>query len=139
MKNVIILFFLAAFFVLNIHCNQDEKNSLSKKLNSDSISVQEVDTSHNLIGDIVLTWVDTIVINYIKNTRNELITLAKKDTSRLEWYKDVELRNGVKYIVVEIGSTFKHRFIPRSWLYIDSATRKVYENDIANDTLIKPR
>ena len=123
--------------ILCLNCNQNTKSSISDKLNRDSI--KQNDSFHTIIGDTVFTWVDTIVINYIKTTHNELILLAKKDTSRLEWYKDVEQRNGVKYFVVEIGSTFEHRFIPRSWLYIDSATRKVYENDIANDTLIEPK
>lgn len=126
--------------ILNLHCHQGGNNNLSKKLNIDTAGLlKQNDSTHKIIGDTIWTWVDTIVINYIKNTRNELISLARKDTARLEWYKEIQQRNGIKYIVVEIATTFEHRLIPRSWLYIDSTTRKVYENDITNDSLIKPR
>ena len=133
MRSTLLSFIFFAICILNLNCNQNQK-SLSNKLSRDST---QNDSIHKIIGDTVLTLVDTIVINYIKNTNNELILLSKKDTGRLEWYKDIEQRNGIKYFVVEIGTTFEYRFIPRSWLYIDSATRKVYENDIANDTLIE--
>ncbi len=123
-----------------MECKQKNKKSVSNNLYRDaSTSFKIIDTTHKIIGDTSLTWTDTLVINYIKHTHNKLILLAKKDTARLEWFKDNETRNGTKYIVVEIGSDFEFRFIPRSWLYINSTSRKVYEYDIANDTLLNPK
>ncbi|HEY8689787.1 MAG TPA: hypothetical protein VIM07_11185 [Chitinophagaceae bacterium] len=139
MRNASVTFISFAICVLNLHCQEDEKNSHLKNLNRDTATSLQNDSNHKIIGDTVWTWVDTLVINYVKHTHNKLISFSKKDTMPLEWYKDIEQRNGIKYFVVEIGKTFEHRFIPRSWLYIDSATRKVYENDIAKDTLIEPR
>ncbi|WP_295120036.1 hypothetical protein [uncultured Chitinophaga sp.] len=83
---------------------------------------------------------DSVMAYYIGKTDNEMLSLARNDSSKLEWYID---RLDKQYIVAPVGITVTEpdgsspRFNTMMWLHVDSATMEIYEYDLPNDTLIK--
>ena len=85
---------------------------------------------------IKLSWADSLIINYINKTNNELIQATKKDGIDVEWnLQNNQKNNTANFYVYQIGHTFEHKFITDQCLYIDSLSRKIYEYDVANDKL----
>lgn len=84
-----------------------------------------------------LSWRDSIIDEYINQTQQELVKAVAKDAnSSLTIITDMQERNGVNYIVSQIGRTMDDKFTAEYWLYIDSIGGKTYTYDIPNDTLI---
>ncbi len=109
--------------------------------------VNKVDTPKILInGSTVerVPWYDSLVLNYITNTNDELIKKARKDTIPEEWLlDDIKGTDSAKYYVfhkghdVEDSGSSNKRFVTDGWVYIDSLTRKIYELNVQSDSLVE--
>lgn len=88
-------------------------------------------------------WTDGLLMNYLARTGNELIRQAREDSIPLEWMMDrLEDTDTAAYFVFHVGHTvaddgMNRRFVTDAWVYIDSLTRKIYEYDVANDSLVE--
>jgi len=131
MKTIIHIFIGIVLIIMTNQCSQikcDKTNKLIQTQNSDSINKKQ---------RIVLDWKDSLIVKYINNSSSELIKIARQDTIPIEWMTQTEIRNGVKYVMVQIGHSFEHHFVANGWIYIDSLKKTIYEYDLANDTIIK--
>lgn len=88
------------------------------------------------------TWMDTVITGYVKHSGNELIRQAMKDSTFEEWLLDSEpnannprFRFQIGHDVTDEGGN-NPRFVTDQWIDIDSATRKLYEYDVARDTVV---
>jgi hypothetical protein len=96
-------------------------------------------------SDKKLNWYDALIINYIKKSDNPLIKYSRQDTAiKIEWLLDrVENADTAKYLIFHIGhdvvdeGDINMRFVTDGWVYIDSLTKKFYEYDLPNDSLIE--
>src|SRR4051812_30079482 len=79
---------------------------------------------------------DSIILNYIKQSENDLIVYAREDTIPVSWMKEKEIRDGTKYTMVRIGQSLEYRFTTLGWIFIDSLGQ-VYEYELAEDSLVK--
>ena len=112
-----------------ISCGQTQKQEPNK-------------TSENNPNKI--NWYDELVLKYINQTDNQLVRLAIKDKYSEDWVLDRrENTGGAYYLIFHIGHDLTdegntdQRFTTDCWLYIDSLTRKIYEYDLPNDSLIE--
>ncbi|MCW3085290.1 MAG: hypothetical protein JWP12_2656 [Bacteroidetes bacterium] len=85
---------------------------------------------------------DSLILNYINNSHNELIMAARKDTVPEEWLIDnLDAQDTTAYFMVHIGhdvfdlGNTNPRFATDGWIYIQKLTKKIYEYDVAKDTL----
>jgi hypothetical protein len=89
-------------------------------------------------------WYDSLVLNYINNTDDELIKMARKDNIPEDWLLDIiKNTDTAKYYIFHLGhdvedsgGSNKH-FVTDGWVYIDSLTRKMYELNVQTDHLIE--
>ncbi|RBL91814.1 hypothetical protein [Chitinophaga flava] len=86
-------------------------------------------------------WTDSLLIEFIKSTDNQLIRYAAKDSS-IRWMMDqVETTDSAVFMIFHLGHHTEEadhsdpRFVTDGWVYIDTLTRKVYEYDVAADSL----
>ncbi len=107
--------------------NLDYKDSLSTPLVEDSA----------VINIPSIEWLDDSVSQYIKRSQMELIALDKKNNKQISWMIDKQERNERVYYAIKIGRDFEDRFVSDGWIFIDSASRQVYEYDLAEDSLIE--
>ena len=114
------IFISLIFVLLALSCNESNRVDTNPLLNKK------------------VTWVDSLVMKYISQTNDTLITLARRENIPVEWMLDrTENTDTAKYLVFQIGHSFEHKFITDKWLYIDSLTRNIYEYDLPNDSLIR--
>ncbi|MCW3104683.1 MAG: hypothetical protein JWO09_3123 [Bacteroidetes bacterium] len=107
----------------------------------------EAPASTNDLRDKKVNWYEELMINYISKSDNELIKLSRKNPAiKIEWLLDrVENTDTAKYLIFHIGhdvtddANTNMRFVTDGWVYIDSLTRKLYEYDVANDSLMEWR
>ena len=105
---------------------------------------QEPDkTNENNAGNNT-NWYDELVLKYINQTDNQLVRLAIKDNYQEDWILDRRENTGkANYLIFNIGHHLTDegntdpRFTTDGWLYVDSLTRKIYEYDLPNDSLIE--
>jgi len=124
--------------LLTLSCGQTAQKPTN---NVDPIATN---SSNNLPGKNI-NWYDELMVNYINKSDNELIKLSRKDTEiRIEWLLDrVENTDTAKYLIFHIGHAVADegntnmRFVTDGWVYIDSLTRRFYEYDLPNDSLIE--
>lgn len=126
-KSIWILFF--AF--LAISCGQTITGADINKID------KEISNSE------VAQTIDSLIDNYVRNSNNELIEFALKDKISEEWLFDQTINTGTAtYFIFQIGHDVadedgnNQRFVTDQWIYIDSATKQLYEYDVANDSLI---
>jgi hypothetical protein len=127
--------------------NPSEKDSLTIKHttksneeeNAPAKEPENIDIDDALIAS--LAWTDSLVKIYVNNSTNPLIQAAVKDSS-IAWMPDnLVLTDTAKYLVYHLGHNLEDenhanpRFATDGWLYIDTLTRKLYEYDVANETL----
>jgi hypothetical protein len=136
MKNCILSVFIASAIFLAVQFKNPAiefagRSSIAqiRKLES---SLEQNDTTPSQ-----LTWVDSSIIDYIKNSNDQLMKLARDSDIVEQWILDAQYYKGRKYIVVEIGHDSKIRFVPDSWLYLDSSRKKIFVYDTIKDKLIK--
>jgi hypothetical protein len=84
------------------------------------------------------------VTSYVKASRNEQISASKAAGVKEEWLWDQLIKTDTAiYVVMNIGHSNKDdgdaHFSNDQWLYIDTATRRMYEYDLPNDSLIRWR
>jgi hypothetical protein len=87
-----------------------------------------------------LNWADGLAAQYIRRSDDPSILQAVSDSS-IAWLWDRLLHTDTAdYIVLQLGhdehSGDKRIFATDRWLYVDTLSRKVYEYDIPNDSLI---
>lgn len=131
---------LIIFLSVIIGCSKTQKSEIKKEVESfDSIE------SKNTLAEKTnrISWYDSLVVNYIKFSDKDLIRTCSEENSPSEWILDrTEENDSTKFMVFNIGKTVTDennsnpRFSSCGWIYIDSLKRKVYEYDLANDTLI---
>ncbi len=133
------LLYLFTILLLTTGCslkgNQETKDkSPELRINTESDSIKTIN------------FYDTLILKYIQNTNNELIKLAVKDKLKEEWLLDrIENTDTANYYIFQIGHDVSDsgntnpRFVTDGWIYIDSITRKLYEYDLPNDSLIEWR
>lgn len=133
-RNSICLFTIV---ILTLGCSLMGNKTTKEKSSEPEIS-KESDSAKTT------NFYDTLVLNYIQNTNNELIKLAVKDKLKEEWLLDrIENTDTAKYFIFQIGhdvvdeGNTNPRFVTDGWIYIDSLTRKIYEYDLPNDSLIE--
>lgn len=123
------IFLLSSVFIFSCSDtkNVQENQELPKK---DSVETPVAKTKK-------LSWRDSVINLYISETQQTLLkAIEQEKNSNLTIITDFEERNGVKYIVSQIGRTLDDKFTPETWLYIDSLSGNSYTYDIPNDTLI---
>lgn len=77
-------------------------------------------------------WVDDKVLYYLDHNKDRL---SSSNTAPLTYLSDISNRDGRSYYMVKIGNIKDEHFSTAQWILIDSSTRKIYELDIAKDTL----
>ncbi len=90
-------------------------------------------------------WVDTLMIEYIRNTKNELVRNAfDKQKVYEEWlFDDTRKTDTATYWIFNVGHDVTDagntnlRFTADSWVYVDSLTKRIFEYDAGNETLTK--
>ena len=132
MKKIIQIIFLMLIF----GCS-DRKHAENYDDTEDLINKEPNANNKNKFYDSLLT-------NFVEHTDNDLIKLTRQDSVSIEWMLDrVEETDSAIYTIFQIGHTMEDenhtnpRFITDGWLYIDSASQKVFEYDLPNDTLIE--
>jgi hypothetical protein len=138
-KNTILL--LATITILSCKDTTKSQNDDAKK-HFDSLSknnklIKFEVKSYNEI------WYDNLIANYIKNSENKLIKSHIKNKDNMEWLLDrTEKTDSTNYFIFNIGQEVSEkdgselRFSSDGWIYIDSLTKKIYEYDLPNDSLI---
>lgn len=92
------------------------------------------DTSH--VAD--MNWRDSMLVGFIAGTKNSAIVQTRKDKINTQWIMDNLMKTDTAdYYVYHLGHSFEGRFVTDAWVYIDSAKRKLYEYDVAEDRLIR--
>lgn len=92
------------------------------------------DTSH--VTD--MNWRDSMLVDFISGTKNTAIAQTRKDKVGTQWIMDnLTKTDTADYYIYHLGHSFEGRFVTDAWVYIDSARRKLYEYDVAEDRLIK--
>lgn len=87
-------------------------------------------------------WADSLIQAFAQETSNELIRYSVKDKT-LEWMLDrTEETDSATYMIYHLGHHMEEpdhtdpRFATDGWVYINKETRKLYEYDVAADSLI---
>jgi len=88
-------------------------------------------------------WYDDLIADYIKKSDNKLIKTSLNNKERIEWLLDrTEKTDSTNYYIFNIGQDVSEedgtepRFVSVGWIYIDSISKKIYEYDLPNDSLI---
>jgi hypothetical protein len=87
-----------------------------------------------------LNWADGLAAEYIQRSDDPSIQQAVTD-SAMQWIWDRLLHTDTAaFIVLRLGhdeiNGDKHIFATDRWLYIDTLSRKMYEYDVPNDSLV---
>ncbi|ESU22802.1 hypothetical protein FSS13T_25270 [Flavobacterium saliperosum S13] len=137
-KKTIIL--LASLVILSCNKTKEEKNIDNEPI--DSLSSSNVDLKSQTESK-EQNWYDGLIADYIKNSDNELIKLALKNKEEVEWLLDrTEKTDSTNYYIFNIGqdvtdeNNANPRFSSDGWIYVDSLSKKIYEYDLPNDSLV---
>ena len=116
--------------------NDDDKKHFDSLSKNDKVKKFEVKSNNKI-------WYDNLIANYIKNSENKLIKSHIKNKDNMEWLLDrTEKTDSTNYYIFNIGQEVSEkdgselRFSSDGWIYIDSLTKKIYEYDLPNDSLI---
>jgi hypothetical protein len=130
-------------FIFSCSGNQKQKstsNDTATSLKRDS-SFPEAATKNNPSSGSK-NWPDSLIATYIQSSNNQLVKLARDSKISEEWLFDqIVSKNDIRYFVFQIGHDesdsggANKRFITDSWLYLDSVSKKIYEFDVATDSL----
>lgn len=112
-----ILYILTIIFLIS--CS----NATEKKVDN-----TQVDT----IPEVAL-WADEYIIKYLESNKDRLTDV---DGHPVTYLKDITERNKRNYVMVKIGHSFESGHVTDQRILIDSATKEIYEYDLANDSLI---
>jgi len=132
---------LFSSIVLLISCGNSSTatNTAVNKKDSSSSTKIIIDSSA-----LEPSWSDSLTwayIKYLKRTRNPMIRDAQADTVLdIKWIFDgMNDTDSASYYIMHLGydveDASEARFETAGWFYIDSATRKTYEYDVAQDSI----
>ncbi|MFK6999538.1 hypothetical protein [Flavobacterium oreochromis] len=77
-----------------------------------------------------------LVEYYIANSKNELLKIHLKENSALEYSIEQQERDGKKFTVLGLGTSFEGRMTKIQWLYYEAEKNLLYEYDLGNDRLM---
>lgn len=129
-------FCLSILVIIIISCNQAVKPEKREVLTPvpDSITVSQQENQ---------SWYDTLVKYYISKSDKDQIKAERKIKDKLDWeVSSIEKNDSANYYVFKIGhheseaDGSEMRFTADAWIYIDSISKKIYEYDLGNDTII---
>ena len=145
MKSLYKIAYLTPFLVLlsfALSCRDRKGNSqrlpFSPPTGNDSI----VNSKH--LEVISTKWVDSLIENYIKVSKTDLVRTAVNNKLSEEWLFDQIMNTDTSvYFIYQIGHDVSDdggvnpRFITDQWVYVDTAKKVLYEYDVVKDSLIR--
>lgn len=141
------LLLLLSIAILSCNKTKKETATVFEKLVTDKLTDSSKVNLESLNSESepkTKVWYDDLIVNYLKNSDNELIKIAIKNNDRIEWLLDrTEKTDSTNYYIFNIGQDVydegktNKRFSSDGWLYIDSLSKKIYEYDLPNDSLIE--
>ena len=88
------------------------------------------------------SWIDSLIENYVFHSKNPLVAKSHNNKAPEEWIFDQTIKTDTaNFLVFQIGhdeldnGQRNKRFVTDKWIYIDSLTKRLYEYDIASDSL----
>ena len=135
-------------FVSFFSCKKDETKSVLDDLQTEVNQKDTLETKIENPGNKILStdWQDDLIVDYIKNSENELIKIHFKNKDKLQWIIDsTEKNDSTQFYIYNIGVDVTDedgsslRFSSCGWVYLDSVKRKLYEYDLPNEQLIEWR
>ncbi len=128
------IIFVPAFLFL-FSCQQATEKTVEPKIVSTAISSQPT------VG-VKKNGLDSLIFDYINQCHNELIMASRKDTVPEQWLIDnADPEDTASCFMVHIGHDVSDpgntnpRFATDGWIYIQKTTKKIFEYDVAKDTL----
>ncbi len=89
------------------------------------------------------SWKDSLLEAYVRLSGNEMIKSARQNKQLEEWLFDQAVHaDTAEYLIYQVGHDVTDeggtnpRFVTDQWVYIDTITRKLYEYDLPNDSLV---
>ena len=129
--------------IVILSCNKtykDEKNISDKQIDSLSLNNETVNSETE---PKTKNWYDDLIADYVKNSDNELIRISVKNKENVEWLLDrTEKTDSTNYYIFQIGQDVSEkdgsdlRFSTDGWIYVDSISKKIYEYDLPNESLM---
>ena len=127
------------WLLFSLGCAQDQKSGSKKTKFAPPSNIDSSGNSKEL-QLISSQWIDTLIEKYIQVSKNELVKAAVTE----EWLFD-QIKNAdtAVYFIYQIGHDDSDeggtnpRFVTDQWVYVDTATRKLYEYDIIKDSLVR--
>lgn len=144
MNKKTLLLLLAIVFLSCKKTSEVVKQTADQQTDSLSLN-KEVPTSVSETKTEAKTqnWYDGLIADYIRKSDNELIKSALKNKEQIQWLLDrTEKTDSTNYYIFNIGQDVTEedgsepRFTSDGWIYIDSISKKIYEYDLPNDSLI---
>lgn len=90
-------------------------------------------TKDSVNKELKIDWDEALIEKYL--TANA-VRFYGKTQQRPAYMKETTQRNGKRYTAVRIGQSNEAQFVTTQWIYLDSVSKKIYEYDIAEDSLI---
>lgn len=138
--NKITLLLISIVFLSCKKTSDIEKQPVNKQI--DTLTVNKV-ILNTVTDSNSKKWYDALIVDYIKKSENELIKSSFKSKEQIEWLLDrTEKTDSTNYYIFNIGQDVSEedgsepRFSSSGWIYIDSISKKIYEYDLSNETLI---
>ena len=140
-KKTLLIIILFAF----LSCNNTSKVETQKNHSKiDSLfGNKEILNSEIQTKSKTQDWYDVLIVDYIKKSDNKLIKMSLNKNERIEWLLDrTEKTDSTNYYIFNIGQDVSQedgtelRFVSQGWIYIDSISKRIYEYDLPNDSLI---
>ena len=132
-------------------CGQDQtinsnRLTITSSPKVDSIVTRKSDSTVNSDHSGVKSknWIDSLMEKYILLSNNDLVRSAVNDKLSEEWLFDqIVNTDTAEYFIYQIEHDVSDkgginlRFITDQWVYVDTATRILYEYDLSKDSLIR--
>lgn len=146
-KKTLLLLISFAFLSCNktskVESQNTEKQTDSLSVNKETLKSETKTKTQTKTESKTQNWYDDLIADYIKKSDNKLIKTSLKNKERIEWLLDrTEKTDSTNYYIFNIGQNVSEedgsesRFTSNGWIYIDSISKKIYEYDLPNDSLI---
>lgn len=135
--------FLLVATILLLSCNKTSKEEKTVDNNQTNSLLVKNSTSKPETKSNATNWYDPLLADYVKNSDNGLIKASLKNNEHIQWLLDrTEKTDSTNYYIFNIGqdvsdeNNTNKRFSSDGWVYIDSISKKIYEYDLPNDSII---
>jgi hypothetical protein len=137
---------LVLVFISFLSCKKDETKSVASDLQTEINQKDTLETKPKSAEKRILStdWQDSLIVDYVKNSKKDLIKMHFKNNDKLEWILDRTQKNdSTQFYIYNIGVDVAEedgsepRFSSCGWVYLDSVKRKLYEYDLPNDTIVE--